>query len=705
MTPLTAVAFLIGIAKASGAGGATTAVLINVPGEPNAAVTCLDGYPLARNGKAKLALETALYGSVIGDVIGTLALIALAHPLAKFALGIGPLEMTALMLLALTFIATLAGDSLLRGLAAGIFGVFLATVGLDIESGTPRMTFGYTELLDGIPLLAVTVGMLGLSEMVIQAEELLSRSPTESAVAVHADMKEDGFGWRTLRYLFPTFLRSSIIGTAIGLIPGLGPSVASFASYGLAKHFARPGEEFGKGELKGVAAAETADNAVVPASFVPLFALGLPGSVSAAILIGALTIHGLTPGPRLFDENPRLIYGIFGTMIVAAVLMLVVGRIGLVAFAKLTRVPATIIIPVVVMLCIVGSHLEIPLHIRRRTDDRLCGGWVSHASIRLFARDVPYRVRHRSAVRALAPAVAYHDGRQSSGASRASLRHRDSRHRSHRKRAGDALAILSPSVRRQPMKININADIGESYGKFVTGNDAELMTMIGSASVACGMHAGDPTIMARTVRLALENNVSIGAHPGFNDLWGFGRRQIRMRPLDLEYLVTYQIGALQALAAAQGAKVTHVKPHGALNNMAHDDIDYALAIGRGIKAANPDLIYVANTGSQMTEAGTQLGLRVANEAYVDRRYDDNGKMVSREHDGAVIHDPAIAARQVVDIVREGMITSITGRKIPANVHTFCIHGDEPTAVPVMRAVRTELAKAGIETVTLPAMFE
>ncbi len=171
-------------------------------------------------------------------------------------------------------------------------------------------------------------------------------------------MKEEGFGWHTLRYLSPTFLSSSIVGTVIGLIPGLGPSVASFASYGLAKHFARPGEEFGKGELKGVAAAETADNAVVPASFVPLFVLGLPGSVSAAILIGALTIHGLTPGPRLFDEHPRLVYGIFGTMIVAAVLMLVVGRIELVAFAKLTKVPATIIIPVVAMLCIVGSYLE-----------------------------------------------------------------------------------------------------------------------------------------------------------------------------------------------------------------------------------------------------------------------------------------------------------------------------------------------------------
>jgi UPF0271 protein len=254
------------------------------------------------------------------------------------------------------------------------------------------------------------------------------------------------------------------------------------------------------------------------------------------------------------------------------------------------------------------------------------------------------------------------------------------------------------------MKININADIGESYGKFVMGNDAELMKMIGSANVACGMHAGDPTIMVKTVRLALDNNVSVGAHPGFNDLWGFGRRQIRMRPLDLEYLVTYQIGALQALAEAQGAKVTHVKPHGALNNMAHDDIDYALAIGRGMKAADPDLIYVANAGSRMTEAGEKLRLRVANEAYVDRRYDDTGKMLSRERDDAMIHDPADAARQVLGIVQDRAITSVTGRKVPAEVHTFCVHGDEPTAVPVMRAVRAELAKAGIDVVPLPALF-
>lgn len=254
------------------------------------------------------------------------------------------------------------------------------------------------------------------------------------------------------------------------------------------------------------------------------------------------------------------------------------------------------------------------------------------------------------------------------------------------------------------MKVNINADIGESYGKYSIGNDVELMPLIGSANVACGMHAGDPTIMVRTVRLALDNGVSIGAHPGFNDVWGFGRRQIRMRPVDLEYMITYQIGALKALAEAQGARVTHVKPHGALNNMAHDELDYALAIGRGIRAVDRDLIYVANAGSQMTRAGDQLGLKVANEAYVDRVYDDSGKMASRERDDAVIHDPEQAALQVLGILEQKALITASGRRIPAEIHTFCVHGDEPTAVPVMRAVRARLEGSGIEVVPLPALF-
>ena len=254
------------------------------------------------------------------------------------------------------------------------------------------------------------------------------------------------------------------------------------------------------------------------------------------------------------------------------------------------------------------------------------------------------------------------------------------------------------------MKININADIGEGYGKYSIGNDAALMPLIGSANVACGMHAGDPTIMVRTVKLALDHGVSIGAHPGFNDIWGFGRRQIRMRPQDLEYLVTYQIGALLALALAQGAKVTHVKPHGALNNRAHGDLDYALAIGRGIKAADRELIYVANAGSQMTLAAQQLGLRVANEAYVDRVYDDNGMMASREREDAVIRDPEQAARQVLDIIQNKALISTSGKRIPAEIHTFCIHGDEPTAVDVMRVVRSRLAEAGVEVVPLPVLL-
>ncbi|HLT98194.1 MAG TPA: tripartite tricarboxylate transporter permease [Burkholderiaceae bacterium] len=358
MSPLSAIAFLIGIAKASGAGGATTAILLNTPGEPNAAATCLDGYPLTKQGKGEQALKVALYGSVIGDVLATLALIVLALPLAKIALKIGPMEMTALMLLALTFIAALSTGSMCRGLISGLLGIFLATVGLDPETATPRMTFDHVELMDGLPLLAVTVGMLALTEMFIQAEEYLTQGP-ESAIGNQKSTREQGkLSAAEFRRVLPTIFKSSATGIGVGLIPGLGPTVASFLSYALAKKTAKPGDRFGEGELKGVAAAETADNAVVPASLIPLFALGLPGSVSAAILIAALMIHGVTPGPRIFEENGQLVYGIYGAMLVASLFMLIVGRVGLMAFAKLTLVPQTIIIPVVTLLCVLGAYLE-----------------------------------------------------------------------------------------------------------------------------------------------------------------------------------------------------------------------------------------------------------------------------------------------------------------------------------------------------------
>lgn len=358
MSPLSAIAFLVGIAKASGAGGATTAILLNTPGEPNAAATCLDGYPMTRAGKGQKALKIALYGSVIGDILATFALILVAAPLARIALDIGPLETTALMLLALTFIAALSGESIARGLIAGFAGIFMALIGLDPETATPRMTFDQIELMDGIPLLAVTVGMLALTEMFIQAKEYLdSRQQGQTAIAVQAP-EDSGLNAKEFGVVLPTILRSSAVGVGVGIIPGLGPTVASFLSYALAKRLAKRDDKFGKGDPKGVAAAETADNAVVPASMIPLFALGIPGSVSAAIIVAAFMAHGVTPGPRMFEEHGRLIYGIYGAMLVASILMLIVGRIGLVAFARLTKVPPTIIIPAVTALCVTGAYLE-----------------------------------------------------------------------------------------------------------------------------------------------------------------------------------------------------------------------------------------------------------------------------------------------------------------------------------------------------------
>jgi putative tricarboxylic transport membrane protein len=358
MSPLSAVAFLIGIAKASGAGGATMAILINTPGEPNAAATALDGYPLAKTGKAEKALKVALYASVAGDILGTVVLIVVAEPLARLALRVGPVELAALTFLALTFIAALSGRSLARGLAAAFFGVLVAMVGIDAETATPRLTFGLIELADGVPIMAITVGMLALTEMLIQAEEYLTGRAEAPAEPVIATATDRALSWPEIKSITPTTLLSSTVGIIAGIIPGLGPTVASFLAYALAKRLAKPNERFGEGEIKGVAAAETADNAVVPASLIPLFALGLPGSVSAAIIIAAFTVHGVTPGPRMFEEHGRLMYGIYGAMIVASLMMLIVGRVGLTAFARLTLIPTTVIIPAVLAACVLGAYAE-----------------------------------------------------------------------------------------------------------------------------------------------------------------------------------------------------------------------------------------------------------------------------------------------------------------------------------------------------------
>jgi len=251
--------------------------------------------------------------------------------------------------------------------------------------------------------------------------------------------------------------------------------------------------------------------------------------------------------------------------------------------------------------------------------------------------------------------------------------------------------------------INLNADIAEGWGAYDIGNDVELMKIIKSANVACGFHAGDPNTMHRLCVLAKQEDVSIGVHPGFNDLWGFGRRRIDMKPRDLEYMVAYQIGALQAMAAYAGLPVTHLKPHGALNNMAAENEDYAMAIGRAIKTVDRNIIYVALYGSQMQKAAEKLGLPLAREGFVDRKYDDDANLASRSIPGTVLKDPQQAIENTLRMVQEGVVVAMSGKRVKVEADTFCVHGDEATGVKVAGAVRKALEAAGVQVVKLTDM--
>ncbi len=254
------------------------------------------------------------------------------------------------------------------------------------------------------------------------------------------------------------------------------------------------------------------------------------------------------------------------------------------------------------------------------------------------------------------------------------------------------------------VKINLNADIGEGHGAYSIGNDAAIMKIVGSVNVACGFHGGDAGVMRDVVLAAKENNVTVGAHPGFNDLWGFGRRRIDMDPNDLEYMVAYQIGALVGIASYAGIKVSHVKAHGALNNMAATNAEYAMAIGRAIKTVDSSMIYLALSGSEMVKAGHALGLPTSPEAFIDRQYDDDGNLATRKQPENVIKDPEMAAARAVQMVREKTIISRTGTPMPTEFDSLCVHGDEPTAIAVAEASRAALEQAGVEIVTLPEAF-
>lgn len=252
-------------------------------------------------------------------------------------------------------------------------------------------------------------------------------------------------------------------------------------------------------------------------------------------------------------------------------------------------------------------------------------------------------------------------------------------------------------------KVNLNADMAEGFGAYDIGNDTALLDIVTSANVACGFHAGDPNVMDRVCKQAKAKGVSIGAHPGFNDLWGFGRRAISMPAGDVERLVIYQIGALQGIATANGMAVTHVKVHGALGNMAAVDFELAMAVARGMKAVDPSLIFLVPTGSELLNAARKAGLLYASEVFADRTYTDDGDLTPRRLPDAMVHDPAEAARRVLRMVEDQEVVSTSGKRIQAEVHSICVHGDGPTAVEVATAVRKGLDGAGVSVLPLPAL--
>lgn len=253
------------------------------------------------------------------------------------------------------------------------------------------------------------------------------------------------------------------------------------------------------------------------------------------------------------------------------------------------------------------------------------------------------------------------------------------------------------------MRIDLNSDLGESFGAWPMGQDEALMASITSANVACGFHAGDPGVMRQTVALARQHNVAVGAHPGFPDLVGFGRREMQATPREVEDFVVYQVAALAGIAAAQGVRLQHVKAHGALYNQACRDRPLADAIARGVAALDRSLILFGLPGSELLRAGEQAGLRIAAEIFADRAYEPDGSLASRRKPGSVIHDPALVVERAVKMARDRVVVATDGSIVRLDAATMCLHGDTPGSASLARAVREALEAAGVTVVALTTL--
>lgn len=341
---------LVSLYLAAEYGGSITAILIGTPGTAAATATVLDGYALNQKGRGVLALRTSLTAATFGGVVGGIALLVFSRPLVSLAIRFGPPEYFALGVFGLTLIASLCGDAVLKGLTTAVIGLLLVVVGVDPVSGAPRFTFGRYELYEGIPFLAVLIGVFAVAEVFVMVENRGTPRAAERAKGA------DRIDARLFRRLLPTFVRGSIIGTLVGALPGAGANIASWIAYDQERRWSKQPEEFGNGALSGVAAPESAASASVGGALIPLLTLGVPGSPTTAVLVGALVLHGLQPGPRLFSDSPDLIYGLYVGLAVAYVVVYILGTTAMPLWRRVLAVPNTILAPAIMVLSLVAAY-------------------------------------------------------------------------------------------------------------------------------------------------------------------------------------------------------------------------------------------------------------------------------------------------------------------------------------------------------------
>ncbi|HSR11008.1 MAG TPA: tripartite tricarboxylate transporter permease [Thermodesulfobacteriota bacterium] len=347
--PASAIIMLSGIFYGAMYGGSTTAILVNIPGEAASAITCLEGYQMARRGRAGPALGMAAFGSFIAGTVGVILLMLIAPPVAELALKFGPPEIFAVMVLGLTILSYLSSGSLLKSFIIAIIGLFVGMIGIDI-AGIYRFTFGIPDFFDGIGLVPVLMGLFGVAEVLLNLEKVITRDVFDTGLKGLFPTKED---WKVS--MLP-ILRGTGIGFLLGVIPGPSNTISSFVSYAMEKRFSKHPEQFGKGAIEGVAGPESANNSACAGNFIPVLTLGIPTSAVMAVIVGAFIVHGVTPGPLLIKNNPEIFWGTIASMYIGNFMLLVLNLPLIGMWVKVLKIPYGILFPLILLFCFVGAY-------------------------------------------------------------------------------------------------------------------------------------------------------------------------------------------------------------------------------------------------------------------------------------------------------------------------------------------------------------